>query len=67
MKSSTKTRLILMLSREFDKTFENIMNKKAMMDRTGNFKEIATLASEATELEEYLETLFNMALEIMEA
>ena len=66
MNNSTKTRLIFMLDREFDKTFENIMNKKKLMDRTGNFKEIATLASEAAELEDYLETLLNMALKIME-
>jgi hypothetical protein len=59
------TRLILMLDREFDKTVGNIANKKALMERTGNFKEIATLASEAAELEEYLEVLFNMAQEIL--
>ena len=59
------TRLILMLDREFDKTVESIANKKFLMSRTGDFREIATLASEAAELEEYLETLFNMAQEIL--
>ena len=59
------TRLIIMLDREFDKTVESIANKKYLMDRTGDFREIAVLASEAAELEEYLETLFNMAQEIL--
>lgn len=61
------TRLILMLDREFDKTVESLANKKALIDRADSFKEVATLAAEALELEEYLETLFNMALEILEA
>ena len=60
------TRLILMLDREFDKTVEEITYKKRLMERTGNFKRIAELASEAAELEAYLEVLFNMALEIVE-
>jgi hypothetical protein len=59
------TRLILMLDREFDKTVESIINKKALMERTGDFREIATLAAEAAELEEYLGILFNMAQEIL--
>ena len=53
------TRLILMLDREFDKTVESIANKKFLMSRTGDFREIATLASEAAELEEYLEIHYN--------
>ena len=59
------TRLILMLDREFDKTAESIANKKFLMNRTGDFREIAALASECAELKEYLETLFNMAQEIL--
>jgi hypothetical protein len=59
------TRLILMLDREFDKTVESIANKKKLMDRTSDFRSIAQYASEAAELEEYLEVLFNMAQEIL--
>jgi hypothetical protein len=59
------TRLILMLDREFDKTVESIANKKALMERTGDFRMIAELASEAAELEDYLEILFGMAQEIL--
>ena len=59
------TRLILMLDREFDKTVTSIANKKALMERTGDFRRIAEYASEAAELEDYLEILFNMAQEIL--
>ena len=66
MNKFTKANLIMMLDQEFDKTLLAIADKKSKMESTGNFREIATLASEAAELEDYANTLFNMAQEILE-
>ena len=60
------TRLIMMLSREFDKTTETIDNKQMLMNLSQSYKEKAEYAVQIAELVDYLEVLYNLALEIME-
>jgi hypothetical protein len=67
MKDSVKTKLILMLDREFDKTIDSIATKSALMDRSRSFTQKAQYAQEAAELEEYASVLFNLAQQILEA
>ena len=66
MNNSTKTRLILMLDREFDNTIESIANKQQLMNTSFSYREKAEYAAQAAELEAYAETLLNIALQVLE-
>jgi hypothetical protein len=55
-----------MLDREFDKTVESIDNKQFLMNKSFCYKEKAEYAEQIVELVEYLEVLYNLAIEIVE-
>lgn len=67
MDSFIKTKLIIMLEQEFDKTVANITNIQKLVDRSKSFTEKAKHVVRQAQYEEYANTLFNLAQQILEA
>lgn len=66
MKGSIKTRVILMLDHEFEKTVDDLVNIKKQIQQTNDFRMIAALAIKAAELEDYADVLLGQMQEVLE-
>ena len=67
MNSFIKTELITLLGQEFDKTVVSIANVQKLVDRSRSFTEKAKHVARQAQLEEYANTLYNLAQQILEA
>ena len=67
MTDTTKAMLIQMLDREFDRTLESIARKNRLIESSRSFAQKARYANEAVELEDYANTLYNLAQAVLEA
>jgi hypothetical protein len=65
MNDFTVTNLIVMLDREFEKTIEKITRNDQKLEQTGDYREIAKIASENAELSDYANTLFELAQQVL--
>ena len=67
MDNFIKTKLITLLDQEFDKTVANIAGIQKLVDRSKSFTEKAKHVARQAQYEEYANTLYNLAQQILEA
>lgn len=67
MNNFIKTKLITLLDQEFDKTVASIANIQKLVDRSKSFTEKAKYVARQAQHEEYANTLFALAQQILEA
>ena len=67
MNTITKAKIINLLDQEFDETCLAYAKAMYALDNSESYREVAENAAEVAELEESLQTIFQIATQIMEA